>query len=140
MNNTPPKHNRIALWTGWILSILCVLFLLVDAIMKIVRAQVSVDGTVGLGFSDAIVQPMGIWLLVFTILYSIPGTALPGALLLTAHLGGAVAIFVQRFHGSVAFLFPLAFCILVWLGLWLRDHKLRTVMLAARQAPAEGRS
>jgi len=115
-------------WTGRIISGLCILFLLVDSLMKVFRATASVEGTNHLGFSDSLVQPLGFVIFAFTVLYSIPRTAVFGAVMLTAHLGGAVAIFVQQFHGSVAFLFPLTFCVLVWAGLFLRDDKLRAII------------
>lgn len=115
-------------WTGRIISGLCILFLLIDSLMKVFRASASVEGTAHLGFSDSLVQPLGLIILAFTVLYSLPRTAVFGAVMLTAHLGGAVAIFVQQFHGSVAFLFPLSFCALVWAGLFLRDEKLRAII------------
>ena len=120
-------------WAGRIISGLCILFLLVDAIMKVVRASASVEGTTSLGFSDSLVQPIGLIILTFTILYSIPRTAVFGAVMLTAHLGGAVAIFIQQFHGSFSFLFPLIFCVLLWAGLFLRDEKLRSMIPIRKQ-------
>lgn len=120
-------------WTGRIISGLCILFLLVDSLMKVFRASASVKGTASLGLPDSLVQPLGLITLAFTIIYCIPRTAVFGALMLTAHLGGAVAIFVQQFHGSLAFLFPLIFCILVWAGLFLRDETLRAIVPLRKQ-------
>jgi hypothetical protein len=122
-----PK-NKFTLWTGRILSGLCILFLLVDSIMKIVRASPSVEGTVGLGFSDGLTRPLGIIILIFTILYIIPRTSVFGAMLLTAHLGGAAAIFIQKFQGHPGFLFPVVFCVVLWVGLYLRNEQLRAVV------------
>jgi len=126
--NQTKNPNGKMLWTGRIISGLCVLFLLVDSIMKIVRATPSVEGSVGLGFSDGLVQPLGFVILAFTILYSYPRTAVFGAILLTAHLGGAVAIFILKFQSSLGFLFPMIFCVLLWAGLFLRDIELRTIV------------
>ncbi|HEY5826192.1 MAG TPA: DoxX family protein [Cyclobacteriaceae bacterium] len=126
--NQTKKPNGKMLWTGRIISGLCILFLLVDSIMKIVRATPSVEGSVGLGFSDGLVQPLGFIILAFTILYSYPRTAVFGAILLTAHLGGAVAIFILKFQGSPGFLFPMIFCVLLWAGLFLRDMELRAIV------------
>jgi hypothetical protein len=121
-------------WTGRIISGLCTVFLLVDSLMKVFRASASVEGTASLGFSNSLVQPLGLIILAFTILYGIPRTAVFGAVMLTAHLGGAVAIFVQQFHGSLAFLFPLSFCVLLWAGLFLRDETLRTIVPLRKQS------
>ena len=115
-------------WFGRVISVLCILFLLMDSLMKIFRASASVEGTLSLGFSDSLTQPLGVIILAFTILYCIPRTAVFGAIMLTAHLGGAVAIFVHQFYGSPTFLFPLVFCLLLWTGLLLRDKKIRAII------------
>jgi hypothetical protein len=121
-------QNKIKLWAGRIISGLCVLFLVVDATMKIFRATPSVEGTISLDFSDSLVQPLGVVILIFTILYGIPRTSIFGAILLTAHFGGAVAVFIQKFWGHASFLFPMIFCIMLWIGLFLRDASLRSIV------------
>lgn len=120
--------GKAALWIGRILSAMCILFLLFDGITKIMRAEQSVKATAELGFSDDIIRPMGLWILAFTILYSIPRTAVFGAILLTAHLGGAVAIFIRHYQGKPYFLFSLVFCLLLWTGLYLQYKKLRSMV------------
>lgn len=120
--------SKAMLWTGRIISGICILFLLVDAIMKIARATPSVEGTVSLGFSDALVQPLGLLILLFTILYSLPRSAVFGALLLTAHLGGATAIMILAANGGLSFLFPVIFCVLLWAGLFCRDERVRRIL------------
>ena len=107
---------------------LCIAFLLIDALMKVVKASPSVEGTIKLGFPESLVQPLGFIVLLFTVLYSLPRTAVLGAIMLTAHLGGAVAITVQHFQGSFSFLFPLVFCVALWTGLFLRDEQLRAII------------
>jgi hypothetical protein len=67
------------------------------------------------------VQPIGVILLVFTIVYIIPRTAVAGAILLTAYFGAAVATMIHE-HQSI--IFPIIFCALVWTGLVLRDKTL----------------
>jgi hypothetical protein len=51
-----------------------------------------------------------------------------GALLLTAYLGGAVAI--QMRAGSPPFenVFPVLFAIVVWAGIYLREDRLRSLV------------
>lgn len=124
---TKPRSKAV-LWTGRVISILCILFLLVDGLMKVARATVSVKGTTSLGFADNLVQPIGFVVLICTVLYIIPRTAVFGALLLTAHLGGAAAIFIMKFNGHPIFFFPVVFCVLVWAGIFLRDEKLRAIV------------
>lgn len=116
-------------WAGIIVSALPVLFLLMDAVMKLVKPEPVVTGTVELGYDVSVIVPLGIVLLVSTILYLIPKTAVFGAVLLTAYLGGAVATHVRI--GNPLFthtLFPVYLGILLWLGLWLRDISLRALI------------
>ncbi len=113
--STPSKG---ILWTGRIISGICILFLLFDAAMKIIRERHTIEASARIGWPAGAIQPTGIVLLLCTILYILPRTATLGAILLTAYLGGATAIMVQS-GGS--FIFSVIFGILVWLGLYLRD-------------------
>jgi hypothetical protein len=73
------------------MSALPVLFLLFDAAIKLVKPAFVVEATVALGYSESVIVPLGVVLLVCTILYFDPQTAVLGAILLTGYLGGAVA-------------------------------------------------
>lgn len=110
------------LWTGRIISWLCILFLVFDASMKIILERHSVEGSAKVGWSEGMLQPLGSTLLICTILYAIPRTAILGAILLTAYLGGATA---ENIRAGFPLWFSVIFGILVWLGIWLRDHRLR---------------
>ena len=72
-----------------------VLFMLFDSITKILKAQQVVDATIRIGFPLVTIIPIGIVLLVCTLLYVFPKTSVLGAILLTGHLGGAVAANVR---------------------------------------------
>jgi hypothetical protein len=120
--NTPSKTS---LWIGWIISGLCILFLLFDAIMKIIKEEHSIKGSVQLGWPEHAIQSIGIVLLICTILYLIPKTSILGAVLLTGYLGGAIAIMIRA---EQPLYFALVFGLLVWLGLYLRDKKLHAIL------------
>jgi len=96
--------------------------------MKFVRPAPVVEATLQLGFSEQVILPLGIVLLVCTILYLIPPTAVLGAVLLTGYLGGAVAVHVHAGHGLFQTLFPVIFGALLWGGLVLRDSRLRSLL------------
>ncbi|MBN9297568.1 MAG: DoxX family protein [Filimonas sp.] len=119
-------ESKKTVWTGRVITILCVLFLLFDAIMKIVEEKHSVDGSVALGWPVDGVQGLGIVLLLATVLYVIPRTAFIGALLITGYLGGAIAVMVRT---GTPYYFPVIFSLLVWCGLALRDARLRAYIL-----------
>ena len=114
-------------WTGRVLSGLPALFLLVDAVMKLIKPAPVVNATVALGYPATVIVPLGVVLLVCTILYLIPRTAALGAILLTGYLGGAVATHVRVGDGVFPIVFPIVFGALLWAGLYLRNAALRSV-------------
>ena len=61
--------SKPALWTGRILSALFGLFLLFDAVMKLAKPSVVVKGTVEMGYPESAIVPLGITLLVCTLLW-----------------------------------------------------------------------
>ena len=116
-------------WAGYILSAIPILFLLMDSVGKFLKPEPVVTGTVELGYSESVIIPLGIVLLICTLLYAVPQTAILGAILLTGYLGGAVATHVRV--GSPLFthiLFPLYLGVFIWLGLYLRDRRLRGIV------------
>ncbi|HET6252494.1 MAG TPA: DoxX family protein [Puia sp.] len=106
--------SKAALWTGRILMGLCILFLLFDAITKIFPNKMVIDASAKVGWTINTLRPLGIVLLLSTVLYGIPRTTLLGAILLTAYLGGATA---SNILAGYNFLFPVIFGILIWAGL-----------------------
>ena len=116
-------ESKGRLWTGRIISYLVILFMLFDAGMKIIRERHVIDTSARMGWPVETLTPLGFVLLISTILYAIPRTAVLGAILLTAWLGGATAENVRT--GNPAW-FSVVFGILVWLGLWLRDKHLNS--------------
>ena len=116
-------------WIGRILSGLAVLFLLFDSVIKLIKIQPVTDAFAQLGFPDRLAFTIGIINLVTTVLYAIPRTALLGAILLTAVLGGAIASHVRV--GDPLFshvLFGVYLGLFVWGGLYLRDERLRALI------------
>jgi DoxX-like family len=123
------RVSKASLWTGRILSILSILFFLMDAVMKLIKPAFVVDATVKLGYQESVIQGLGIALLISTIFYAIPPTSVLGAILLTGYLGGAVASNLRA--GSPLFsnvLFPVYFALVLWGGLYLRDKRLRELV------------
>lgn len=114
------------LWTGRIISALVALFLLWDGVSKVFRAQYSVEGTVQMGYPDSTVVGIGSALVISTILYLLPRTSILGAILLTGYLGGATASMVRM--GNFGFWFPVVFCVLAWVPLYLKERRLRSLI------------
>ena len=125
---TAPMSKK-RLWAGRILSGLVVLFLIPDAMIKFIKPAPVVEAFAHLGLPLGISFTLGILLLLSTVLYAIPRTSVLGAILLTGYLGGAVATHLRV--GDPLFshiLFPVYLGILLWLGLYLREERLRALI------------
>ncbi len=120
--------SKAGLWAGRIVSGLVVLFMILDGLTKVLKTPQVVEATVRIGFPESTIVGIGIAVLVWTALYVIPRTSVLGAILLTAHLGGATAANVRA--GSPVFntSFPIVFGVLVWLGLFLREYRLHALI------------
>jgi len=118
-------NSKASFITGTVISVLCILFLLFDSIGKIVRESHALSGTKQLGWPETAVQPLGIILLICTILYIIPKTKVLGSILLTAYLGGATATMMRV---GFPLYFSIIFGILVWVGAYLTNSKLRDLL------------
>ena len=115
---------------GRVLSGLAVAFLLFDAAGKVFRAAPAVDGTAQLGYPEGTVTPIGLILLVCTVLHLVPRTRVLGAVLLTGCLGGAVATHVRLMQPLFSHvLFPVNVGAVIWAGLALRDESVRRFLL-----------
>lgn len=117
------------MWTGRVMFILVVLFLVFDIVGKLLAVPPVVEGTVQLGFPENLVRVIGLILLACLVTYLVPRTSVLGAVLLTGYLGGAVATQVRV--GSPLFthiLFPIYVAALIWGALLLRDRRVRSLM------------
>jgi hypothetical protein len=121
---------------GWVLSGLMIAFLLMDATMKLLALPNVLEAQAPLGFTGAATaRGLGVLLLACTLLYVAPQTAVLGAILLTGYLGGAVATHLRV--GDPLFshvLFGVYMGVLLWLGLYLRDARLRALVPLRRTA------
>jgi hypothetical protein len=115
-----------ALWAGRILSIIPVLLLLTSATAKILKPPPVLRGFAQLGYSESIILKLAIIELTFTAIYLIPRTAIFGAILLTAYLGGATATHARV--NDPAVVGPILTGVMLWLGLYLRDQRLRSLV------------
>ena len=120
--------SNVQLWAGRITSGFAGLFLSVDGGMKLFKPAVVLKATRELGYPESEIVGIGVLVLVCTVLYLFPRTSILGAILLTGHLGGAIAsqVRVEAPWFNVIFAFVLG-C-LVWGGLWLRDARVRTFL------------
>ena len=114
---------------GWTLSVLVILFLIMDLSMKFMQLPIVLSTTEQLGWPTSSVTTLAVLLSVATALYAFPQTSVLGAILLTGYLGGAVATHVRI--GSPLFshvLFGVYLGLFVWGGLYLRDARIRALI------------
>ena len=118
-------NNSVMLWTGRVISGLIVLMLLPSAVMKFTQSSQLVEGFAHLGWPERFAIALGITELACTILYAIPQTSVLGAILLTGYMGGTIATHSRI--GEWAFV-QIGIGVLVWLGLFLREPRLRALL------------
>lgn len=123
---TPRSKMAIA---GWIVTGLVGAFLAMSASFKFFTPDIVRETMSGLGWPAHHDLMIGIIETACVILYLVPRTALLGAILETALLGGAIATNVRVDNPLFSHeLFGVYLGVLVWLGLWLRDPRVRALM------------
>lgn len=117
--------SKAQLWTGRILSTLVVLPFLMGIAMAIKGSPQMTEGFVHYGFQPSMLKTVLLLECVSVFLYAIPATSVFGAILLTGYMGGAICTHLRLGEAVVVqTLLP----ILAWLGLYLREPRLRAVL------------
>ncbi len=109
---------------GRIIMGLLLALLAVDALMKVFKANMSLEETMNFGYSESNVVFMGVVLLLGVLLSVWKKTSMLGMIIITGYLGGAVATHLISMEGT--FLAPLIFGIVLWFSFYLRDERLET--------------
>lgn len=120
---TPPWM----VWTGRVVSALPVFVVLMSARMKLTADPWYVQEWGRLGWQTGALPLIASLQLIAIALYVMPRTAVLGAVLLTGYLGGAIACYVRigEFYPPLV---PLTTAMLAWLGLFLRDARIRQLL------------
>jgi hypothetical protein len=113
--------------TGWVITGLVVAGLNFSAVMKLAQGADVLKEFVRLGYAEKMALTIGLLEIGCTLIYLFPRTAVLGAILLTGYLGGAIATHV-RIEDGIQFIFPAIGGVLVWLGIFLREPRLRAVL------------
>jgi len=118
--------SKKILWAGCIASALPAVVLLFSGVMMLMKPAAVVQELVRLGYPEHLALGIGVLELACTIVYMIPRTSILGAILLTGYLGGATATHVRI---GDPFYLPVVFGVLIWLGLFLREERIRALLL-----------
>jgi hypothetical protein len=114
---------------GWVVSGLVGAFLAMSAGFKFFTPDIVRETMGGLGWPAHHDLMIGVIETVCVVLYLVPQTAVLEAVLETALLGGAIATNVRVDNPLISHeLFGVYLGVLVWLGLWLRDPRVRALL------------
>lgn len=123
------KKSKAALWASYVLQGIVVIMFLMGATMNLLQTEEAVTGATAMGYPKESVLFLGIMLLIGTLLYALPKTVTIGAIILTGWLGGAVATHVIHKDPVFNLVLPVIFGIIIWLSIWLRNEKLKALVL-----------
>ena len=110
---------------GWIVSALPLLLFFAGGTYSLMHPEVVKEGMQKHGYPENTAIPILITELVCAVIYLIPQTSVLGAILLTGYLGGATATHVRV---GEPFFMPVVVGVVVWLGLYLRDARIRALI------------
>jgi hypothetical protein len=124
---TARRGARWVVWVGRLVSALPVLVVLASARWKLTSNPWYVQEWARIGWPNEALTPLALIQLTCIALYVIPPTAVLGAVLLTGYLGGAIATYA-RIGELFPVLVPLTTAVLAWVGLSLREPRVRTLL------------
>jgi hypothetical protein len=121
------RWQRALMLAGWLVSLAPVYVVLTSARWKLTSNPWYVSEFVRIGWETPALPLLASLQLAAVVLYLIPPTAVLGAILLTGYLGGAIASYVRIGESYPPFV-PMTTAVLAWLGLWLREPRLRALL------------
>lgn len=110
---------------GWAVVAGVGLLLTVSAARELLKPLGVVEELARLGFGPDAVTWIGVVQVIGVALYLFPRTAVLGAILQTAYMGGGTAVHLKA---GDSVLLPVGVGVLVWLGLFLRDERVRALV------------
>lgn len=125
-----PAGRGLQRWmvrAGWLISLAPLFIVLASARWKLTYDPWYVKEWARIGWYLPAMKWLALTQLTAMALFLIPRTALLGVVILTGYLGGAIATYVRIGEFSPP-LVPLGTALLAWLGLWLRDERVRDLL------------
>jgi uncharacterized membrane protein YphA (DoxX/SURF4 family) len=114
-----------SLWAGRVISWLMSLVFLMSGVMKLVGGPQVQEGFTHLGLPESLRIPLGILEISCAVIYLIPATAVLGAILLAGFIGGAICTHLRV---GDPFFAQIAIGLLVWLGIYLQEGRLKELI------------
>jgi len=110
---------------GWGITVLVGLIFVFSGIMKLVGGPELKEGIAHLGLRESMLVPLSILEIACAAVYLIPASAILGAILLTGYIGGAIC---THWRVGDPFYIQAALGIFVWLGVYLREGRLKAML------------
>ena len=120
-----PAASGKIVWVGRVISALVSLLFAMSALMKLRGGPEVVEGMSHLGLPESLIVPLAILEISCVVIYAIPATSVLGAILLTGYIGGAICTHLRV---GDPFFMQIGFGIFVWLGLYLRENRLKELI------------
>ncbi len=118
-------------WVGRVISGLVSLLFAMSAFMKFRGGAEVTQGMAHLGLPESLIIPLAIVEISCVAIYAVPATSVLGAILLTGYIGGAICTHLRV---GDPFFMQIAIGIFIWLGLYLRENRLKALIpLRTRQ-------
>lgn len=118
-----PKHVPKPIFiTGWVITVVSALPFFPSVLFKFINPG-DMEKT---GYNPDIAYDLALVELACVVAYLFPRTGVLGAIMLTGYLGGAIATHVRV--GDGMYFIPATIGIMVWLGLYLRDTRVRSLV------------
>jgi hypothetical protein len=114
---------------GVVVSTLVALVMIADGLIGLLRPQLLAPEMASDGWGPETLLPVALLALVSGLLYTVPRTAVLGAILITGFVGGALAAHLRVTQTLIMpELVNLMLGAGAWGGLWLRDPRLRELL------------
>jgi hypothetical protein len=125
--NEAARTPQWMVWAGRVVSLIPVFVVLMSSRWKLTQAPFYVREWGRIGWQTPDLPFIASLQLGAIVLYLIPQTSVLGCVILTGYLGGAIASYV-RIGAYNPPLVPLTTAMLAWLGLFLRDERIRELL------------
>ena len=120
-----------AAWVGRGITVLVSLLFLLSAFLKLKGGPELVKGIAHLGLPESMMVPLAILEIACVVIYLIPATSVLGAILLAGYVGGAIC---THWRVGDPFYIHIVLGLLIWLGLYLREPRLKELIPLRRPA------
>jgi hypothetical protein len=121
------KPSKVSFWLGWVFSGIPILMMGAGGtFFYFFHFDQMKKDMAKYGYPPQALQYIVMAEIGCAVIYAFPPTATLGAILMTGYLGGAVATHVHA--GEPVWPAPIVFGVLAWLGLFLRDPRLRALV------------